>query len=49
MRLAVLSDIDGNLPALEAVMSDLRTGAPDLIANLGDHLIGSALGRGRIC
>jgi predicted phosphodiesterase len=40
MRLAVLSDIHGNLPALEAVLEDLRTQAPDAVVNLGDHLSG---------
>jgi len=37
MRLAVLSDVHGNLPALEAVLTDLETqGAPDQIWVLGD-------------
>lgn len=36
MRIAVISDVHGNLPALEAVLSDIRTRAPDLIVNLGD-------------
>lgn len=36
MRIAVISDIHGNLPALEAVLADLRPRAPDLIVNLGD-------------
>jgi|SRR5687768_11275984 len=36
MRIAVISDVHGNLPALEAVLSDIRTRAPDLIINLGD-------------
>ena len=40
MRLAVLSDIHGNLPALEAVILDLKTRAPDLIVNLGDCVSG---------
>lgn len=36
-RLAVLSDIHGNLPALEAVLADLEAeGAPDAIWVLGD-------------
>jgi predicted phosphodiesterase len=37
-RIAVLSDIHGNLPALEAVLEDVaRTGA-DVVVNLGDIL-----------
>jgi len=36
MRLAVVSDIHGNLVALEAVLADLRDRAPDAIVNLGD-------------
>ena len=36
MRLAILSDIHGNLAALEAVLADLKTRAPDVIVNLGD-------------
>lgn len=30
MRLAIVSDIHGNLPAFEAVLADLRDAAPDL-------------------
>lgn len=36
MRLAILSDIHGNLVALEAVLADLRKRSPDLMINLGD-------------
>jgi predicted phosphodiesterase len=36
MRIAAIADVHGNLIALEAVLNDLRTQAPDLIANLGD-------------
>ena len=36
MRLAVLSDIHGNLPALEAVLDDLGRRSVDQIVNLGD-------------
>ena len=36
MRLAVLSDIHGNLTALEAVIADLRTTSPDLVIQGGD-------------
>ena len=40
VRIAVISDIHGNLRALEAVQSDLRQRSPDLVVNLGDHLSG---------
>jgi putative phosphoesterase len=36
MRIAVVSDVHGNLSALEAVLHDLRRRAPDLILNGGD-------------
>ncbi|HUB78919.1 MAG TPA: metallophosphoesterase family protein [Bryobacteraceae bacterium] len=36
MRAAVVSDIHGNLTALEAVLADLRETSPDLIAHGGD-------------
>lgn len=40
MRLAVISDIHGNLRALEAVHREIKVAAPDLIVNLGDCLSG---------
>jgi putative phosphoesterase len=40
VRIAVIADIHGNLPALEAVRADLRRHAPDMVVNLGDHLSG---------
>lgn len=40
MKIAVVSDIHGNLPALEAVLADLRHEAPDMIVNLGDCVSG---------
>jgi putative phosphoesterase len=40
LRIAVIADIHGNIRALEAVQSDLRRHAPDLVLNLGDHLSG---------
>ncbi|HEV2503489.1 MAG TPA: metallophosphoesterase family protein [Mesorhizobium sp.] len=40
MRLAVISDIHGNLRALETVHREIRAAAPDLIVNLGDCLSG---------
>ena len=39
-RIAVLSDIHGNLPALTAVLDDVARHAPDLVLNLGDHASG---------
>jgi predicted phosphodiesterase len=36
MRIAVLSDIHGNLPALEAAWVEIEAARPDLIVNLGD-------------
>jgi predicted phosphodiesterase len=40
MRWAVVSDIHGNLPALEAVIADIAAARVDQIANLGDILSG---------
>jgi len=40
MRIAVLSDVHGNLLALEAVLADLVRRSPDLTVNLGDCLAG---------
>lgn len=40
MRLAVLSDIHGNLAALEAVLADIRRRGVDVIVNLGDCFSG---------
>jgi predicted phosphodiesterase len=36
MRIAILSDIHGNLPALQAVIADLKPLAPDLVIVDGD-------------
>ena len=36
MRLAIISDIHGNLPALEAVLADVDASAPDEVWCLGD-------------
>jgi putative phosphoesterase len=36
MRVAVVSDIHGNLTAFEAVLADIRLGAPDLVLHGGD-------------
>ncbi len=42
MRIAIVSDIHGNLPAFEAVLKDLRQTAPDLIFHGGDLAHGGA-------
>lgn len=39
-RLALISDIHGNILALEAVVADLRRRNVDVVVNLGDHLSG---------
>lgn len=36
MRIAILSDIHGNLTAFDAVVADLNTAAPDLVVHGGD-------------
>jgi predicted phosphodiesterase len=36
VRIAIVSDIHGNLPALEAVWAEVERAAPDLVVNLGD-------------
>ncbi|MCQ3932373.1 MAG: metallophosphoesterase [Chloroflexi bacterium] len=36
MRLAIISDIHGNLTALEAALTDIRAASPDQIVFLGD-------------
>jgi predicted phosphodiesterase len=40
MRIAVLSDIHGNLAALEAVLADVKDRGADVIVNLGDLVSG---------
>ncbi len=40
MRLAIIADIHGNLPALEAVLADMRRHAADLTLDLGDCVSG---------
>ena len=42
MRIAIISDIHGNLPALEAVLAGLRQTSPDLIFHGGDVPQGGA-------
>lgn len=39
-RVAVLSDIHGNLPALQAVVEDLQGRQVQAVFNLGDHISG---------
>ncbi len=45
MRLALLSDIHGNLAALEAVVADVRRRGADQIVCLGDNISGPLLPR----
>lgn len=45
MRIALVSDIHGNLPALEAVVADIARRGVDRIVNLGDSLSGPLLPR----
>jgi predicted phosphodiesterase len=45
LRLAVVSDIHGNLPALEAVVADFTRRGVDAVVNLGDSLSGPLLPR----
>ncbi|MDZ4355615.1 MAG: metallophosphoesterase family protein, partial [Variovorax sp.] len=40
MRIVALSDIHGNLPALNAVLADVARRGADLIVNCGDILSG---------
>ena len=42
MRIAIVSDIHGNLTALEAVLADLKTVAPDVTLHGGDLAHGGA-------
>ena len=45
MRIAVISDIHGNLPALEAVVADIGRRGADQIVCLGDNLSGPLMPR----
>jgi putative phosphoesterase len=38
-RIALLSDIHGNIAALDAALADVRREAPDLVAVLGDYVV----------
>lgn len=40
MRIAVVSDIHGNLRALQAVLADIERRAPDMVVDLGDCVSG---------
>jgi predicted phosphodiesterase len=42
VRVAVISDVHGNAFALEAVLADMQSCAPDAVLNLGDQIEGSA-------
>jgi predicted phosphodiesterase len=41
MRLAAISDVHGNVTALDAVMADIGTQGVDVVVNLGDLLSGA--------
>jgi len=41
MKIAAISDIHGNLIALEAVLADIRARGADVVVNLGDMLSGA--------
>lgn len=41
MRIAILADIHGNLPAFETALAELRRHAPDLLVIAGDIVVGS--------
>lgn len=43
MRIAAISDIHGNLPALRAVLDDIAQQACDVVVNLGDIVSGPLL------
>ena len=43
MKIAVVSDIHGNLPALQAVLQDIESQRVDQVVNLGDILSGPLL------
>jgi predicted phosphodiesterase len=42
MDIAVVSDIHGNLPALEAVLTDIRNVSPDMVLHGGDLAAGGS-------
>jgi len=42
MRIAIVSDVHGNLTALEAVIADLKSVSPDLVLHGGDLAYGGA-------
>jgi predicted phosphodiesterase len=41
MRIAILSDLHGNLPAFEAALDHARKHKPDAMVIAGDTIIGS--------
>jgi putative phosphoesterase len=45
MRIAIVSDIHGNLPALEAVLRDVARRGVDRVVNLGDSVSGPLMVR----
>jgi predicted phosphodiesterase len=41
MKIAAVSDIHGNLIALEAVLADIQASGADVVVNLGDTVSGA--------
>ncbi|WP_275663104.1 metallophosphoesterase family protein [Laribacter hongkongensis] len=48
MKIAAISDIHGNLAALDAVLADIRLRGADLIVNLGDTSCPARCNRARL-
>ena len=48
-KIAILSDIHGNIIALEKVVKDLKTRQVDTVFNLGDHVSGPLWPKETIC
>ena len=48
MTIAILSDIHGNIAALDAVLADIAARGVTRIVNLGDILSGPDLGEGAV-
>ena len=46
MRLAIVSDIHGNLPALQAVVEDIAASGAEHVINLGGQSVRAAFAEG---
>jgi Icc-related predicted phosphoesterase len=49
MRIAIVSDVHGNLTALDAVLADLAEVRPDVVAHGGDLALGDEADGTRRC